>query len=330
MPKRLTKEEILRRFNEKYPDKIDNYDFSDFEYKGYHTKGLIHCRKCGMDFEADPAHLLGGHGCKHCKTLKLKELYKKPLEKVIEEANKAHNNFYSYDKTVYVNNKTPMVVTCPIHGDFLTIPTNHIFYKEGCPKCGGTMRKTLDEFIENAKKVHGDLYDYSLITEYVNRETEVPIKCNTCGNIFYQKPYKHVNAKHGCTYCIRSELEKRVGIKLEENYEVECQKKFTWLGRMSLDYYLPQLNVAIECQGIQHFKPTSFKGSHTIEEMNENLINLQERDVLKYNLCKENGVDLLYFINEEDLEILTEFYNDKLIFFNTKDLINFLKEDYRK
>lgn len=65
---------------------------------------------------------------------------------------------------------------------------------------GKTTRKTLDEFITDAKKVHGDKYDYSLISEYVNNKTRVPIKCNRCGEVFWQKPNAHLNGNN-CPYC---------------------------------------------------------------------------------------------------------------------------------
>lgn len=63
-----------------------------------------------------------------------------------------------------------------------------------------TRRKTLEEFIADARKVHGDKYDYSLIKEYVNNKTKVPIKCNRCGEVFWCKPNVHLNGCN-CSYC---------------------------------------------------------------------------------------------------------------------------------
>ena len=61
-------------------------------------------------------------------------------------------------------------------------------------------RKTLEEFLADAKIVHGDKYDYSLVKEYVNNTTAVTIICKTCGLPFEQKPKMHVKG-HGCTHC---------------------------------------------------------------------------------------------------------------------------------
>ena len=61
-------------------------------------------------------------------------------------------------------------------------------------------RKTLEEFLTDAKIVHGNKYDYSQVKEYVNNKTPVAIVCNTCGKSFQQKPHLHLTG-HGCPYC---------------------------------------------------------------------------------------------------------------------------------
>ena len=68
-----------------------------------------------------------------------------------------------------------------------------------------------------------------------------------------------------------------------------------WLGRQRLDIFIPELNVAIEYQGRQHYEPIPFfKGV-------EGLLQTQERDKLKAKLCTENGVTLLYFRYDEEI-----------------------------
>ena len=61
------------------------------------------------------------------------------------------------------------------------------------------MEKTKNEiFIEKAKKVHGDKYDYSKV-EYVNAKTKVCIICPKHGE-FWQTPNTHLSGK-GCIHC---------------------------------------------------------------------------------------------------------------------------------
>ena len=60
-----------------------------------------------------------------------------------------------------------------------------------------------------------------------------------------------------------------------------------WLGRQSLDLYIPSLRTAIEYQGIQHYIPVEFFGGE--EALNQR----QELDRQKRELCEENGVRLI-------------------------------------
>lgn len=71
---------------------------------------------------------------------------------------------------------------------------------------------------------------------------------------------------------------------------------FDWLKYVSflkLDFYLPDYNTAIECQGIQHFEPTDFSGKNS--EVVKFLFETNKiRDDIKQKLCEENNVNLIY------------------------------------
>lgn len=89
---------------------------------------------------------------------------------------------------------------------------------------------------------------------------------------------------------------------LENNIEFVEEKTFEWLvykEKMRLDFFLPKYNIAIECQGVQHFKPTDFSGKLTEEETYENFKILQDRDKKKKELCKLNNLKLLYYSDKK-------------------------------
>ena len=78
------------------------------------------------------------------------------------------------------------------------------------------------------------------------------ITCPIHGD-FEQTPHNHLQGK-GCPLCRISHLEKEVGETLKRNtIQFEKEKQFEWLGRQKLDFYLNDFNIAIECQGKQHF-----------------------------------------------------------------------------
>jgi hypothetical protein len=82
---------------------------------------------------------------------------------------------------------------------------------------------------------------------------------------------------------------------------------------LSLDFYLPDYNTAIECQGRQHFEPVNDFGGK------KSYLESLYRDEKKLILCKNNGVKLLYYDSEHNH---TEFLGEKV--YNNKN--NLLKE----
>ena len=60
-----------------------------------------------------------------------------------------------------------------------------------------------------------------------------------------------------------------------------------WLGRQSLDLYIPSLRTAIEYQGIQHYLPVEFFGGE------EALTQRRDLDRVKKELCAANSVRLI-------------------------------------
>lgn len=122
----------------------------------------------------------------------------------IEKASRVHNNFYDYSLVDYINTDTKVKIICPIHGVFEQTPRIHLYKKGGCNACAvdrskATNTKTTDSFINEAREVHGDKYDYSK-TKYVNAHTPVTITCPIHGD-FKQRPYVHVVHKSGCKKC---------------------------------------------------------------------------------------------------------------------------------
>lgn len=61
-------------------------------------------------------------------------------------------------------------------------------------------RKTLEEFIKEANRVHNYRYSYSEVKEYVSAHNKVPITCGIHGT-FMQKPSGHLHRKEGCPSC---------------------------------------------------------------------------------------------------------------------------------
>lgn len=280
----------------------------------------------------------------------------------IEKANSIFNGKYSYEKVNYVDYKTEVTITCPIHGDFKQRPSNHLKrhgcphcakngvkptleafrarfsdkminlsefeYKRatdtgkclcercgnvwyttpmslmkgsGCPRCAKerrVMKRTsnIDEFIRKFQEKHGNNYDFSE-AKYVNAITKMAVICPSHGK-FFMSPNDLLSG-HGCPTCSSSRLETEVRkILSENNIDFEEQKRFEWLRLkkpLSLDFYLPKQNIAIECQGIQHYKAIERFGGE------EELVRIKNRDFIKKELCKKEGITLVYYSKSDIL-----------------------------
>lgn len=302
--KRITTEEFIKRAKKIYGDK---YDYSKTHFVKSNEKVCITCKKHG-DFWQLPFNHLKGHGCPKCcnENKSLNKVLK--TEEFIKRAKKIHGDKYDYSKVEYVNARSKICIICPIHGEFWQVPYYHL-NGNGCQECAKKSvwdkrgRMTTDEFVEKAKKVHGDKYDYSKV-KYINERTPIEIICHKKykngieHGSFFQKPYSHLNG-HGCSHCRNSRLENQVFKLLKENKIIfEKEKTYEWLtnnGHMYLDFYLPKFNAAIECQGVQHYANIKIRGQNKYEYIHEN-------DLLKNKLCRENGIKIFYFTDKNMYE----------------------------
>jgi phage FluMu protein Com len=116
----------------------------------------------------------------------------------LEKANLKHKQKYNYNNFVYINSKIKGLISCEEHGDFYQSPNDHL-QGHGCPRCAGLNKKTTQEFIEIATKIHGDKYDYSEFV-YCGINVKGIIICKKHGS-FLQKPSEHIHSKSGCKKC---------------------------------------------------------------------------------------------------------------------------------
>lgn len=189
------------------------FDYTKTVYINAKTKVTVTCPFHG-DFEQLPGfHLKYKNACKECSVNGTKV----GLDDFISRSKVIHNNVYSYDNFVYINTTTKSIITCPIHGEFEQTPYGHL-KGYGCIECGRDAAKakttkpkppkvkkipvsraaTTEQFIDKARKVYGDLYDYSKVS-YMGANTKVEITCKTHGS-FNQRPADHLR-NHGCPEC---------------------------------------------------------------------------------------------------------------------------------
>ena len=289
---KLTKEIVMKRFNE-----IHNnfYDYSLFDnYINNKQKIKIICPIHGEFEQRVSSHLT--HGCKKCTFDKLK-LSK---EQLLLKFNKYHKNKYEYNMNTFIDMNTEIEINCPFHGIFYQKPINHI--NRGCKKCkndkiGNIKRKNKYQVIKDFNTIHNNKYDYSLMI-YKNNKTKIKIICPFHGE-FLQRPDDHLRGI-GCPQCNDSYGIIKIKYILNNlNINYINEKTFEdckYKRKLSFDLYLPNYNIIIEYDGIQHYHPIEYFGGLN------GLKQTQKRDQIKNEYCLNNNIRLIRIKYDEDIE----------------------------
>jgi very-short-patch-repair endonuclease len=121
-------------------------------------------------------------------------------EEYIKRARSIHGNEYDYSLVKFKNSSTKIKIKCSIHGVFEVLPQSHANTNgkgAKCGKCKG-FNKTIAEYETQAKKIHGNKYDYSK-AKYVGADKKIEIICNKHG-AFWQRASNHLLGR-GCDDC---------------------------------------------------------------------------------------------------------------------------------
>ena len=298
-----TTESFIEKAKKIYGDK---YDYSKVNYIDSLTNVTIICSKHG-EFEKRPDGFLQGHGCPICGKLLGDEKNTMSKEVFVEKMKNLYGNKYDYSNIEYVNSKTKITLVCSEHGEFKRTPYK-LLKGYDCQKCikNETIKKrtkTLEQFVDDAKKIHGDKYDYRQV-KYVDIFTPVDIICSQHG-MFKQIPTYHLSGC-GCSKCWNnsSHSEEEIFNFIKENYDGPIEKdNRTVLKNLnqSLDIYLPEKNIAFEFDGLywhnEYNKPDKKYHLNKTEECLKNNIQLihifEDEWLFKREICKSRINSLL-------------------------------------
>ena len=281
----------LRKTTEEYKKEIENLDVVCLEeYINANTKILHKCKNCGNTWKVTPNIVLSGYGCPICS----RKSASKKLRKTTEQYKKELESFDIICLEEYTNNKTKILHKCKKCGYEWKILPNAILNGNGCPKCAGNKKKTTEEYKKEIENL-----DVICLEEYINARTKILHRCKKCGYEWKILP-RDILSGYGCPHCNFSHGEKAIEkFLIESNVSFNPQKWFSdCRDKMPLpfDFYLPELNVAIEYQGIQHYKAIEKFGG-------EKRLHLQRHhDWLKRKYCEKKGINLITIKYDENIE----------------------------
>lgn len=291
IPRAIKKKKVLEKAN-----KIHNrkYDYSKVCYVNVNDPVEIVCPTHGSFWQTLCIHTSSGSGCPKCA----RENDKLTTEQFIERSKLVHGNRYNYSKVQYHTNVSMVTITCPEHGDFVQRAGSHLAGSK-CKKCFlEENRKSTEQFIEDAKRLHGDKYDYSRVKYHGNKKP-VEIVCPTHGS-FWQKPNSHLTSRNGCRFCMESKGERAIEMLLKK-YQINHIREYRLVPYLyRYDFYLPDLNIYIEFNGLQHYKPVDMFGGEAA------FWKVKENDKIKKELVKASDSHLIILsylhLNDDSVE----------------------------
>lgn len=140
-------------------------------------------------------------------------------EEIVQRIEAVHPNKYTFDNFKFTRLADKSILTCKIHGDFLISPHKSISGRD-CRKCsdkvkGDIYRRTLKDFIRDARLKHGNHYKYRGFTEIINNNTPIKMFCRKCNRVVEQRINEHLQGKHhwGCVSLVYKPRKPREKIK---------------------------------------------------------------------------------------------------------------------
>jgi hypothetical protein len=342
---KMTRDEFIEKAKKVHGDK---YNYDNVNYVGSKTPVEIICHKEDKNgnehgpFLQIPNSHLSGKGCQECRKENMRVLRLSNTDEFIGKAKKIHGDKYDYKNVNYVGNKTPVEVIChnkdendKEHGPWMTTPNLHLT-GSGCRKCGwetgsGHNLSNTEEFIEKAKKVHGDKYDYDNV-KYTKSDEDVIIVChrkdknNKEHGPFLQMPHNHLKGT-GCPRCNNSKGENKIeqllkqqGIYYIDQYKNEYCYSFKGKNKnrkctlLKFDFYLPKLKIMIEYDGLYHFKKYH---TNTDEGFMSDVLHDREKN----SFTKLKGIKLIRIsyldMNNIEEELINGFKSKEQLYLST-------------
>ena len=267
----------------------DEYTFLD-TYVNNYTKIKVKHNKCGYTYGVRPRDFFNGSRCPYCygNVKKTDAQFKQEVYDLV-------GNEYTFLDS-YVNKRTKLRVKHNKCGNIYKVkPDGFIYNHTRCPYCTGHIKKTDLQFKEEVSDLVGN--EYTFLDSYVNNKTKLRVKHTKCGNIYSVSPSNFLCGYH-CPFCNSPKGETIITKLLNLlNINYEPQKTFNDLKDkdcLSYDFYIPDQNILIEYQGLQHYQPIDYFGGE------EHFKTQQKHDKMKSDYAKDHHYNLITVPYTED------------------------------
>ena len=271
-----------------------------------------YCTVHNVIWNIAPGNALQGKGCSFCCKEKISKALKKSEKEYVAEL--AVKNPTVKLRGEYLGADILTEHYCEIHQLDFNIRPSHALQGCGCKQCTNDklpqrQPKSEKQYRNELVKIHPHII---LTGRYINSIVPTPHKCLIHNFEWDPTPGNLLSGK-GCPKCSESQGEKQITLWLQRNLIInisqkrfeDCRDVYT----LPFDFYIPDLNVCIEYQGEQHYRPVNF-GGISDEEAYNNFLKTQHHDKIKRKYCMNNDIILICIPYWEDVD---EYLNKNLL-----------------
>lgn len=127
------REDFFLSLQNKYGDRLKVVS----EYTNCKDSIRCICLVHKIEFESTPDRLLTWkHGCPQCAKDARAQALSITADKFIARASEQFGSQFDLSRCSFVDMNSPVLIGCPIHGEFKTTPYNFLQSTHGCPMCG--------------------------------------------------------------------------------------------------------------------------------------------------------------------------------------------------
>lgn len=214
----------------------------------------------------------------------------------------------------YMNNCSKMLWECDEghrwEAIYASVSSGH-----WCPHCAGNAKLSIRDAQIAASESGGEC----MSSKYKNKDARLLWKCKL--NHEWAASFGAIRKGQWCPYCadyINSKGQRKLtNIVKDIFYQhsvLNKYKRFSWLKtggargrRQEFDIFVPEIRLAIEYDGRQHFMPVNF-GGISDRQAEENFRKQKKLDYRKNRMVKKYSKDVKYFIRFSYKEDLTKDY----------------------
>lgn len=268
----IYKYQLKKKFGDRY-EILEEYTKADNQIQ-------TRCNICGTIFYPKAYTLLNGsHNCPYCSDSPRCI----PQDVFERRINEIFGDKYTVMST-YVNNRRKVLMKHDCGYSYYAVPSDLFKGYSKCPvctECSGLLN-TESFSLKINKLYYGQ---FTLLGEYKTTNEKIKVKCNCCNNIVNINASYLLRGIAKCPVCGKGySYPEKFFLKMFDQINTEyifqySHKHVDWITKYFYDFYIPDFNIIIEVNGLQHYKDSWQK-----KEV------VQQNDLDKKNLALENNI----------------------------------------